>query len=86
MKQHDEPKERQMGDSHVLSRADFWVIWTLFEPFHCFFFRKNVKREQLDENDFHYCYVILFRKYHSESTNFFFKDHEAPSKRHLKDT
>ena len=62
---------REKWDSLVFSRGDFWMIWRyhgiLYIHFY-FLFRNNVWREQLDKNNFCYCYSIfflkmLFRKY-----------------------
>ena len=58
-------QEREKWDSLILSRADFWMIWRWhhFPCFHFYFlFRNNVKREQLDENNFHHCYGNFFSK------------------------
>ena len=67
------------------------MSWHSVFSFLFFLFRKNVIREQLDEDDFR-CYVFFSEKYYSESTwsqlcsKFFINNYEATWQQHLKDT
>ena len=67
------------------------MSWHFVFSFLFFLFRKNVIREQLDEDDFRRC-VFFSRKYYSESTwsqlcsKVFINNYDATWQQHLKDT
>ena len=86
---------REKWDSLVLSRADFWMVWTCHgNP--CFHFYL-ICLEQLYKRIIGWkrlpsLLCFFFRKCHCESTwsqlcsKFFINNYEAPWQRHLKDT
>ena len=80
-------------NSLVLSRADFWMIWRCHGiPCFHFIFKPTVKKEHLDENDFHhgcgnYLESANLKVYwYQLCSDCFYNNYEAHWQRHLKST
>ena len=86
-----EPNKKKKWESLVLNRGDLWMIWRChaIPCFHFYFlFRNNGKRNKLDENDFRFCYMVIFLKvsFRKYLITAIFSNYKATWQRHLKDT
>ena len=86
-----EPNKKKKWESLVLNRGDLWMMWRChaIPCFHFYFlFRINGKRNKLDENDFRFCYMVIFLKvsFRKYLITAIFSNYKATWQRHLKDT
>ena len=86
-----EPNKKKKWESLVLNRGDLWMMWRChaIPCFHFYFlFRNNGKRNKLDENDFRFCYMVIFLKvsFRKYLITAIFSNYKATWQRHLKDT